>query len=321
MSSNKFVKITGFGTLLLIIFVILVNSMIVVTYDNEYKVVKQFGSIKRIMSESGFSFKIPFIQTASSIPKNIQFYDLPPSDVITSDKKTMIVDCYILWKITDAKLFTQTLNASILNTESRIDTIVYNAIKTTISRMTQEEVIRSRDGVIQVSNGDVMLEDVELEDIATKEEENIKIIQLSNEIKNSIGDVGDQYGIKIVEVKIKKLDLPDENKDAVYTRMITERQNIAAAYTAQGESEAQIIRNRTDKEVSILLSEASAEAEKLMAKGEAEYMKILSNAYNDQEKADFYVYVRALDSAKNSLYGENNTLILSSDSPIAQIFQ
>lgn len=186
--------------------------------------------------------------------------------------------------------------------------------------MTQEEVIRSRDGIIEVSNMDASLEDVTLEDVAKQSKDKVEIVNLSDNIKNNIGDVCNQYGIEICEIKIKKLDLPDENKEAVYTRMITERQNIAAAYTAQGESEAQIIKNTTDKEVSITLSKAKANAEKLTAEGEAQYMKILSDAYNDKTKADFYVYVRALDAAKNSLDGKDNVLILSPDSPIAQIF-
>ena len=106
----------------------------------------------------------------------------------------------------------------------------------------------------------------------------------------------------------------------MYERMITERNNIAAAYKAQGESEAQIIRNTTDKEVSITTSEAQAQADKTVAEGEAEYMKILSEAYNDPDKAEFYLYSRALDTAKKSM-GKSTTLFLDKDSPLAQIFK
>ena len=115
-------------------------------------------------------------------------------------------------------------------------------------------------------------------------------------------------------------NLPDENKGAVYNRMITERNNIAAAYQAQGESEAQKIRNLTDKETAVMHSEANAKAAQLEAEGEAEYMKILSDAYNDPDKAEYYLFVRQLDAAKKSLKDGNTTLFLDSDSPLAEVF-
>ncbi len=135
-----------------------------------------------------------------------------------------------------------------------------------------------------------------------------------------INHVEEQYGIEISAVEVKKLDLPDDNKQAVYTRMISERENIAAQYTAEGKSEAKMIENTTDKEVSIMLSDAQAKAEATVAEGEAEYMKILTNAYSDPAKMDFYSFVRALDALKESMRGDNKTIILSDDSPIAQIF-
>jgi membrane protease subunit HflC len=130
----------------------------------------------------------------------------------------------------------------------------------------------------------------------------------------------EQYGIAILEVETIKLDLPNDNKEAVYERMISERDNIAATHNAQGQAEAQKIRNQTDKEVAIMISEAEKEAEILRAEGEAEYMRILSEAYSDESRADFYAYVRSLDAAKEALQGEDKTLILSPESPMAQIF-
>jgi membrane protease subunit HflC len=121
-------------------------------------------------------------------------------------------------------------------------------------------------------------------------------------------------------VDIKQIDLPDDNKLAVYERMISERNNIAAQYTAEGESEAQIIKNQTDRKITVMLSESEKQAETILAEGEAEYMSILSNSYDDESKAEFYSFVRALDAAKNSLTNENNILILSKDSPLVQIF-
>lgn len=265
-------------------------SCIVVTGEDEYKLVRQFGKIDHVESEAGLSFRIPFIQTVDTLPKKLLLYDLAPSDVITKDKKTMITNSYVLWQITNPVKFAQTLNGSIGNAESRINTVVYNAIKNTISSMSQEEVISGRDG------------------------------ELTEAIIESIGTTFEQYGIEMLTVETKQLDLPADNKEAVYTRMISERENIAATYTAEGTAEAQKIKNTTDKEVTIMLSEAQKQAEILKAEGEAEYMKILSETYADESKTDFYSFVRSLDALKASVTGDNKTVILSEDSPIAQIF-
>ena len=279
-----------FAGFIIVVALFLGLSCMVVTGENEYKLIRQFGKIDHVESEAGLSFKLPFIQTVDSLPKYVQIYDLAPSDVITRDKKTMITNSYVLWQITDPIKFAQTLNGSIGNAENRINTVVYNSIKNIISSLSQEEVISGRDG------------------------------ELTAAILKNIGNTFDQYGIKVITVETKQLDLPADNKTAVYERMISERENIAATYTAEGTSEAQIIKNSTDKEVSIMISEAEKQAEILKAEGEAEYMKILSDAYADESKTDFYSFVRSLDAVKASITGDNKTVILSEDSPIAQIF-
>ncbi len=265
-------------------------SCMVVTGEDEYKLIRQFGKVDHIESDAGLSFKIPFIQSVDTLPKEIQIYDLAPSDVITQDKKAMITNSYVLWKITEPLKFAQTLNSSIGSAESRINTVIYNSVKNVISSMPQEDIISGRNG------------------------------ELTKAITNNVGKSFGQYGIELVTIEVKQLDLPADNKDAVYERMISERGNIAATYTAEGASEAQKIKNTTDKEVNIMLSEAEKQAEILKAEGEAEYMKILSEAYGDESKTEFYSFVRSLDALKSSVKGENKTVILSEDSPIAQIF-
>lgn len=322
----------------ILVFIVVVAALMVVsgsfytTMENEYSVVKQFGKIVQTNDTAGLRMKMPFVQTVNYVPKAVQIYDLPASEVITSDKKTMIVDAYVLWKVTDAKAYTQTLNASASTAQGRIDVIVYNAIKTTISSMSQEELIASRDTAVKIVNTTDETEDIEINDIESQEldeegnviedneKEEVEIIVISDRLEQCIGNQCDQYGIELSDVKIKVLDLPDENKEAVYNRMITERNNIAAAYKAQGESEAQIIRNTTDKEVSVMLSEAQAKADATVAEGEAEYMRILSEAYNDEGKADFYLFSLQLDTIKESVTNGNTTIFLDKDSPVAQIF-
>ena len=266
------------------------SSSIVITEENQYSLVRQFGKIDHVVSEAGISFKVPFIQSVDTLPKQTLLYDLSSSDVITSDKKTMICNSYILWRIVDPVKFSQTLNSSIPAAESRLDAIVYNSTKNVISSSTQDDVISGRDGVLSAS------------------------------ILANVGNSLDQYGIELLDFETKKLDLPSDNKAAVYERMISERDNIAATYTAEGSSEAQKIKNTTDREIAILLSEAEKNAEILTAEGEAEYMRIISEAYNDASKQEFYSFVRSLDALKISMTGDNKTVILSPDSPIAQIF-
>ncbi|MCI8357721.1 MAG: protease modulator HflC [Lachnospiraceae bacterium] len=306
--------------LLIALAVVGANSL-VITKENQYKLIRRFGRVERVISVSGLSFKMPFVESVDVIPNQLLLYDLPASDVITSDKKTMIVDSYVLWQVNDPLKFAQTLSGSVSNAERRIDTIVYNATKNTISNMKQDEVIISRDGkmTVTVNQNDDEVTGNNLE-LTEEKKEVIEITSLTEEIMAQIAHTEEQYGIEIVTVEVKKLDLPDDNKQAVYTRMISERENIAAQYTAEGASQAKMIENTTDKEVAIMISDAEAKAEAMIAEGEAEYMRILSEAYSDPEKTDFYSFVRALDALKASMEGDNKTVILSDDSPIAQIF-
>ncbi len=278
--------------LLAVALVIALAGGLVVTQPNEYTIIRQFGAVVKIVDEPGLSLKLPFVQSVSTLPKTEMLYDLAVSDVITSDKKSMVADSFVLWKISDPLKFIQTLSGSVGTAESRLDQAVYNSLKTVISSMKQEAVISGRDG------------------------------ELTSAIMENLRKTSnfDAFGIEVLAIETKQIDLPDENKSAVYERMISERENIAASYTAEGAAQAKEIRNDADKAVDITLSQARAEAEKLKAEGEAEYMRILSAVYDTQEEADFYEFVRALDMARSALTGGNKTLVLGSDSPIAQIF-
>ncbi|MBO6157995.1 MAG: protease modulator HflC [Firmicutes bacterium] len=284
-------KVIGKTLFIIIVFILAVtafNSFFTVK-PNQYVAVRQFGKIVRIENEPGLKFKLPFIQNTQKISAATAIYDVPPSDVITRDKKTMIADNYVLWKVTDPLKYIRTLDAVNDRAEERIDAAVYNALKNVISSMTQDEVIEAR--------GE-------------------KLTQMLTEEANS--DIRD-YGIEILNAEIKALDLPEDNKAAVYDRMISERQNIAASYTAQGEAEAKKIRNQADKDVTVMIADANKNAEILIAEGEAEYMRILQEAYNTPEKAEFYNYIRSLDALKASLKGGNKTIILDKDSELVKI--
>lgn len=269
----------------------LLRASIVETYNNEYVLIKQFGKVVRVVSEPGLSLKIPFIQNTQSIPKYKMIYDLVPSEVNTKDKKVMVVDSFAIWEVTDPLKYLSSLGANRTNAETRIGNIVYNSVKNIISATDQADIISGRDG------------------------------KLAEMITDNIGNSLDSYGIHVLKVETKRLDLPDSNKESVYQRMISERKNIAAGYTADGEYQSNVIKNETDKQVSITVSEAEAKAEQIKAEGEAKYMEILSHAYNDAQKADFYNYVRSLDALKATLVGDNKTIILDKDSEMARILQ
>ena len=293
MTDKKFKTIARLVKALWIILVALVlflDATTVVTNKNEYTMIRQFGKVRRIIDEPGISFKAPFIQGVHKIPKTRMLYDLAPSEVITRDKKNMVVDSFVIWEVTDPLKFIQTLSAQLASAESRIDTIVYNSTKNVISSHTQDEIINGRDG------------------------------ELVAAIQASIGTTMDQYGIRINAVETKQIDLPNANKEAVYERMVSERNNIAAQFTAEGESEATKIRTETDNKIRVMISEAKATADGLMAEGEAEYMRILSDVYNNADKADFYEFVLSLDAVKETMKGKDKTLILDSNSPISSIF-
>ena len=264
--------------------------------QNEYAAVFQFGKIINVEAEPGIKFKMPFSQTVRRVSKKIHLYDMPASSVITRDKKSMIADNFVLWQVTDPIKYFQTLNAIEPRAQERIEAAVYNAVKNAISSMSQDEVIAARDGRLA-----------------------------SRVTSESNSDIG-IYGIIILQTQIKALDLPDDNKAAVYERMISERQNIAASFAAEGKSEAQKIRNLTDREAAIKIADANRSADVLIAEGEAEYMKLMQSAYNTPEKAEFYNFMRSLDALKKSFNNKANSnnnsekvIILDKDSKLVKM--
>lgn len=286
----KGLKILVKIVLVLIVALVLFSSMTYVVNQGEFAVVKQFGKVVAIHDEPGLKFRIPIVQSIETLPNKELVHDLPVSEVITKDKQTMVADCFALWRITDPQKFITSLNGSMANATSRIEVLVYNAMKNEMSSRTQAEIVSDRTGTLAA-------------DITEVAKPNFA-----------------QYGIELIAVETKHLDLPWDNKESVYNRMISERANISAGHTAEGEKEAKMIRSETDKQVKIKIAEANAKAEQLLAEGEAEYMKILSDAYNDASKAEFYEFVRALDAAKASLANGDNVLVLDKDSPLVDIF-
>ena len=269
----------------------LANSMYTVR-ENEYACTVRFSKIIETTDEAGLHFKLPFVDSIKYFSKAATLYDIPPSEVFTSDKQNMTVDCYVLWRIEDPLLFFQTLDNT-AKAEDRLNAITYTILKNTMSTMAQADIINMNDGA----------------------ERNI----IYEGIATDVDTEANKYGIEVVDVKIKRFDLPESNLNAVYNRMISERNQMAEKYTADGNYEASLIRNDVEKQVNILVSNANAEAAKLEAEGEAEYMRLLAEAYNTDDKKEFYEFTLALDALKQSLTGKEKTVILDGESELAQI--
>ncbi len=278
--------------IVLILAVICIAASMYTVEENEFACVVRFSEIIDTTGEAGLHFKVPFLDSVRTFPKAVMLYDIPPSEVLTSDKQNMTVDNYILWQISDPKLFYQTLGSTVV-AEERLNALTYNELKTVMGTLAQKDIINMDDGG----------------------ERNT----IYDGIARSVDELAENYGIKVVDVKIKRLDLPESNENAVYTRMISERNQIAEKYTADGNYEASIIRNDVDKQVNILISNAQAQAAQLEAEGEAEYMRLLAEAYNSPEKQEFYRFHLALDALKKTLNGTEKTVILDADSPLAQL--
>lgn len=286
---KKWIIISVIAVLLLV--TVAANSFYTVE-ENQYACTFRFSEIVNTQSQAGLHFKIPFIDQVRYFTKATMLYDIPPSEVITSDKQNMTVDCYILWSIADPQQFYRAVGTT-GEAEARLNAITYTAMKIAMGKLAQADIINMNDGA----------------------ERN----QIYEGITTTVNESAGAYGIHVEDVKIKRFDLPESNLNAVYERMITERNQMAEKYTADGNYEASVIRNDVDKQVNILVSNAKAEAAVLEAEGEAEYMRLLAEAYDTRDKKDFYEFILALDALKQSLTGTEKTVILDADSELAQI--
>ena len=275
-----------------VLLIIVLASSVYTVEEIQYACRVQFSKIVETTDTAGLHFKIPFVDTVKYFSKATTLYDIPPSEVLTSDKQNMTVDCYVLWKIEDPLKFYQTLGSTGV-AEERLNALTYNELKTVMGTLAQADIINMEDGA--------------------------KRNEIYDGIAATVNEQAKTYGITVEDVKIKQFDLPDSNLNAVYSRMISERNQIAEMHTAKGNQDATMIRSEVDKKVNIMISNANATAAALVAEGEAEYMKLLAEAYNSDDKKDFYEFTLALDALKASLNGDEKTVILDADSELAKI--
>ncbi len=278
-----------FFIILLVLLIFLLMNVYIVK-EGEFKVVRQFGEVVRIDDTPGLKVKVPFIQSVTTLPKYQMNYDVSEAEINTKDKKRMLIDNYAVWHINDPKKMIT--NARTLdNAEARMEEFVYSVVRSELGQLNYDEIINDE----KSSRGSL----------------NDRVTEKVNEML-----VQDNYGILVTDVRIKRTDLPEENEESVYKRMISERESKAQEYLSKGDAEKNRITADTDRKVKELLSTAEADAEVIRAEGEGAAAQIYNKSFS--KDAEFYQLYRTLESYKKTV-GEQSVIILPSDSPYAKL--
>lgn len=286
---RKYTKI-GVFFIALIVVLGLIFSNIFIVKEGEYKVIRQFGEVVKIKSEPGLSFKIPFIQTVSSLPKYQMTYDVSKAEINTKDKKRMIIDNYAIWKIVDPKKMISNAR-TVDNAEARMKDFIYSVVRAELGQLNYDEIINDE----KSSRG-----------------------SLNDQVTQKVNDLlaKDNYGIVVTDVRTKRTDLPEENEKSVYTRMISERESKAQEYLSKGDAQKNRIEANTDREVKEMISKAQADAEVIRSEGEGQAAKIYNQSFSKDK--EFYHLFRTLESYKKTI-GNETVIVLPSDSPYAKL--
>ncbi|MEQ2526980.1 protease modulator HflC [Robertmurraya yapensis] len=288
-NGRAYIKLGIFAVIVIAVIILIFTNLFVVK-EGEYKVIRQFGEVVRIDNTPGITYKIPFIQTVTTLPKYQMTYDVKEAEINTKDKKRVLIDNYAVWRIEDPKKMISNAR-TVVNVETRMQEFIYSVVRAELGQLNYEEIINDE----KSSRGSL----------------NDRITERVNELL-----ANDNYGIVVTDVRIKRTDLPEENEQSVFTRMISERQSTAQGYLSQGDAEKNRIEAETDKSVKADLAKASADAELIRAEGEAEAAKIYNEAFS--KDPEFYSLFRTLESYKKTINDET-VIVLPSDSPYARL--
>ncbi len=273
---------------LIVLAVIVIWTTIFKVDMTEQVVILQFGRPIRTIQEPGLNFKLPApFQTATFFDKRLLEYDVPPEEILSKDKKTLIVDNYVRWKIEDPLKFLKTVQA-IPNAVMRLDDIVYSELRQELGTHDMVEII--------TQNRELIMD---------------KVTKASN--KQTV-----DYGIKVVDVRIRRVDLPQANEKSIYARMEAERKRQANQFRSEGDEEAQKIRAETDKQKTIILADAYKQSEQARGEGDARATTIYAKAYSADP--DFYQFVRTLDAYKKVI-DDKTTLVLPANSELFDLLE
>ena len=273
-------------SLLLPVIALVGFSSIFIVDETEQVVILQLGKPVKTVTKPGLNFKLPFpIQEKITFDDRLLEYDSPPEEILSKDKKSLIVDNYVRWKIVDPLQFLKTVQA-IPTAKSRMDDIVYSELRRELGTHDMVEII--------TENRE------EIMDVVTKESNSATL----------------DYGISVVDVRIRRVDLPAENEASIYARMEAERKRQANKFRSEGEEEAQKIRAATDRDKTIILADAYKEAERIRGEGDAKAVQVYARSYSSDPK--FYEFVRTLDTYKK-VVDDKTTLVLPSDSKLFKL--
>ncbi|WP_223638438.1 protease modulator HflC [Planococcus sp. 4-30] len=280
--------IVGLVVAFALLLIFLTNVYIV--KENEYRVVRQFGEVVKIQEEPGIKMKVPFIQSVTTLPNYQMTYDVSEAEINTKDKKRIIIDNYAVWHVVNP-LDLISNAGTIVNAESRMEEFIYSVVRTELGQLNYDEIINDENS----SRGSL----------------NDNVTAKVNELLET-----DQYGIQVLDVRIKRTDLPEENEQSVYTRMISERESTAQDYLSQGDAKKQEIEAQADREAQEVIATARKEAALIQSEGESEAAKIYNASFS--KDPEFYELYRSLESYKKTI-GDDTVIILPSDSPYADI--
>jgi modulator of FtsH protease HflC len=264
---------------------------------------KELNKPIRVSPGAGLYFKWPLIENVERFEDRIIDYNSDPADIVTKDKKHLLVDNFARWRINDPLLFYETVRDE-AGANSRLDNYIYSTLREELAKNDMIQIVRS-------SNRDLNIPD-------EKERPEITVgrIRIMEDVSRKALALGSEIGIEIVDVRIKRADLPKENEDAIFGRMRAERQRISLQYRSEGMESSQIVRSETDKQVKVMLAEATKKAEIIRGEADAKAAAIYASAY--QKHSDFYTFMKALEASKYSMDGKTK-IIVSTNSGLFQI--
>ena len=272
-----------FSIAIFTLIILFVLSTIIVVDETEQIVILQFGKPVQTITDPGLNFKFPApIQVSNSFDKRLLEYDVPPEEILSRDKKSLIIDNYVRWRIVDPLLFLQTVRA-IPTAKTRLDDIVYSELRQELGNHDMHEII--------TETREIIME---------------KVTVASNEETS-------KYGIEVIDVRIRRVDLPRENEASIYARMEAERKRQANKFRSEGEEEAQKIRAATDRDKTVILAEAYKTAQQIRGEGEAEALDIYAESFS--KDPDFYEFLRTLETYEKVI-DKKTTLVLPGDSKL-----
>ena len=267
---------------------VLASSALFTVHQTEQALVLQFGNPKRVIQEPGLKFKIPFVQNVITLDKRILSFDAPAEEVIASDQKRLVVDSFLRFRITDPLKFYQSVGNETV-ARSRLASILNSGVRKVLGQETFSTVLSG------------------------------ERVELMRQIQETVNREAGEFGITVVDVRIKRADLPEANSQAIFRRMQTEREREAKEFRAQGAEVSQRIRSRADREKTVLLAEAERESEILRGQGDAKVVKIFADAFG--RDIEFFSFYRSMLAYREALGADQTTMVLSPDSEFFRYFR